>query len=124
MPPPGQKPATEEEVLKPYFELANGAIYGIALDSSRGHHLARVKILHVFKGTEKIGAIINGYPSLGFAWPPCALMGLPDPAIGKGQKGVILLFGTDKPDFVFVDQYHLDIMIKAGWIKSINLPKD
>lgn len=116
-PPPGHIEASETEKFENFIKGATDIVYGVvAEDWSSGEH-SRFKILHVYRGSQKSGAIIEAPPGWGYSPPQCAGMLGGPPPVPIGTYGVIA-FRAEAPELNFIDPAHVQLMIEQGWIKS------
>jgi hypothetical protein len=94
---------------------AANIVYGIVTRED-GSRPARFRIIHVYKGPLRPGAVIEAYPGWGLDAPVCSGMIQPPPA-ERGTAGVIW-FGPDHPEMNFVGDRDLETLFREGLIQS------
>jgi hypothetical protein len=112
-PPPGipePPPPTLAERALSIYRVSTDIVYGVVTGYKDG--TPRFKVLHVYKGNLKPGALIAAETSHGFDFVGC-LSGPPPPAF-KGEYGVIAFHGEPRLDYLSDDK--LEAMFDAGWI--------
>ncbi|NIJ22005.1 hypothetical protein FHS95_003716 [Sphingomonas naasensis] len=102
-------PPGDAVIAESLFRQSSEIVYGRVIRGAGTRGGARFKVLHVYKGKLKPGAI------LAIAWTapmPCA--GVTVPQINKGMSGVIGFSGAPKLDFI--ERKWVDRMIADKWI--------
>jgi hypothetical protein len=117
-PPPGWVEPTEDERVSGAARGAADIVYGEIVRSNHRHQQARLRVLHVYKGSARIGSILSLPVGWGLNPPMCAgMLGGPPPMrSARGERAVALIF-PGMSELNFVDPDELAIMFRLGLIR-------
>ena len=116
--PPGTPPPpvrSEEEKARDAANWATDIVYGVVL-RAHGDGPARFRVLHVYKGALRRGAVIEAEAGWGLDPPMCAGMIQPVP-VPPGSYGVIYFRGDDRVLNLLSDNA-VAFLIREGLIRS------
>ena len=113
-PPPGPVEPTLEERVESVGRSADNIVYGkVVRGNNNGRPTVRFKVLRVYRGALRPGAVIELEPGYGLHGPPCLLFA--SPPHSRGERGIVFFFaGT--PRLNFLAQGHFETMVRNGWV--------
>jgi hypothetical protein len=118
-PPPGWVEPTAEERVAGAARGASDIVYGEIVRGNDRYQRARFRVLHVYKGSARVGSILSMPVGWGLNPPMCAgMLGGPPPMprSARGERAVPLVFPTMR-ELNFVDSGQLAIMLRLGLIQ-------
>ena len=121
-PPPGYVEPTHEQLLERSLSGATDIVYGVITRSADAGQPARFKVLHVYRGRNRVGETIEAPVGWGHPTPFCAGMMGGAPPTALGAYGVIA-FARHAPQLDFIMPDDVQLMIRKGWIKSARLQR-
>ena len=115
-PPPGtvEKPPTLEEKAQAIFNGSDTIVYGVVTRGTGFDRKGVLRVIHVYKGTARVGQRVPISASWGFDPPMCASMLGSPPTVDKGEYGVFAWYG--EPALAYVSEERISAMFKAGLI--------
>ena len=112
---PGEAPRALNDLERAQAIAASpNIVYGVVTRSAGWS--ARFRIIHVYKGPLRPGAVIEVQSGWGLDGPPCIGTALPSP-IPDDTYGVVF-FETSRPELNFVEEHDLAILFREGLIRS------
>jgi len=118
-PPPGWVEPTEEERVAGATRAASDIVYGEIVRGNDRRRRARFRVLHVYKGSARVGSVLSLPVGWGLDPPMCAgMLGGPPPIpdSARGERAVALIF-PNMSELNFVDPGELAIMLRLGLIE-------
>ncbi len=118
-PPPGWVEPTAEERARNATRSASDIVYGEIVGVRRqGRHI-RLRVMHVYKGTARVGSILSMPLGWGLNPPPCAgMLGGPPPLPDsvRGERVVALVYsGSEAVNLVGTGEFAL--MLRLGLVE-------
>jgi hypothetical protein len=115
-PPEGWVPPSVEERARVGAQWAMDIVYGVVVRGTESGRQERFRVLHVYKGPLRPGAVLDVERGWGLNPPMCPGM-MMIPPVFRGDYGVIA-FRSDRPALNFLGENELEVMFREGLIRS------